>query len=88
MNNKRRATAYNNHNNIIIITTFTRLILTKHQIAIASNFESFNFRLLSVIIILSKTEFKTQYKRVLKFKSNHLPFSSDSNSNLIINFFV
>ena len=59
MDDKRRATIYN-HNNIIIITTFARLILTKYQIAIALlNFESFSFRLLSVIIImLSKTELK------------------------------
>ena len=60
MNNKRRATICN-YNNIIIITTLARLILTKYQIVIALlNFESFNFRLLSAIIImLSKTEFKT-----------------------------
>ena len=90
MNNKERATICN-HNNIIIITTFARLTLTKHQIAIASsNFESFNFRLSSAIIImLSKIEFKTQNnKRVLNLKSNYLSFSSDSDLNLIINFFV
>ena len=61
----------------------------KYQIAIASsNFESFNFRLSSAIIILSKIEFKTQHKRALNFKSNHFSSSSDSNSNSIINFFV
>ena len=60
MNNKGRATAYSDHNNIIIMTTLARLILAKHQIAIVlSNSESFNFRLLSVIIKLSKIEFKT-----------------------------
>ena len=72
------------------MTALARLILTKHQIAIASsNFESFNFRLLSAIIKLLKIEFKTQdNKRFLDFKSDHFSFSSDSNSNLIINFFV
>ena len=87
MNDKRRATIYNNYNNIIIIITFAKLILTKHQIAIASNFESFNFRLLSAIIKLSKTESKT-YKRILNSKSNHFSLSSDLDSNLIINSFV
>ena len=72
------------------MTTFTRLIMTNHQIAIvSSNFESFNIRLLSAIIMmLSKIEFKTQQdnKRVLNFKSNHFFFSSDLNS--IINSFA
>ena len=60
MNNKGRATAYN-YSNIIIIRTFARLIITNHQIAtFVSNFESFNIRLLSAIIImLLKTESKT-----------------------------
>ena len=60
MDDKGRATIYN-HNNIIIITAFARLIITKHQIAaFISNFESFNIRLLSVIVMmLSKTEPKT-----------------------------
>ena len=60
MDDKRRA-AICNHNNIIIIITFAKLIMANHQIAIASNFESFNIRLLSaIIIILLRTEFKTQ----------------------------
>ena len=90
MNDKKRATTYNNYNNIIIITTFARLIITNYQIAIASsNFESFNIRLSSAIIImLSKIESKTQHKRVLNFKSDYFPFSSDSDLNSIINFFV
>ena len=84
------ATTYNNHNNIIIMTTLARLILTKHQIATAlSNFGSFSFRLPSAIIKLSKTESKTQdNKRLLNFKSDHFPFSSDSDPDSIINFFV
>ena len=66
-----------------------RLIITKHQIAIASsNFELFHFRLPSAIIMLSKIEFKTQHKKVLKFKFDHFSFLLDSNSNSIINFFV
>ena len=90
MNDKRRATIYNNYNNIIIMTALARLIITNHQIVIAlSNFESFNIRLFSVIIMmLSKIEFKTQHKRVLNFKSDHLFFSSDLDSNSIINFFI
>ena len=72
------------------MTTFARLIITNHQIAIAlSNFESFNIRLLSVIImILLKTEFKTQQdnKRILNSESDHLFFSL--NLNLIINSFA
>ena len=60
MNDKKRATTYNNYNNIIIITALARLIMMKHQIVILSNFESFNIRLLSAIIMmLSKIEFKT-----------------------------
>ena len=87
MNNKGCATAYNNYKNIIIITTFARLIITNHQIAIASNSETFNIRLFSAtIIMLSKTEFKTQHKRSLNLKSNH--FSSLSDFDSIINFFV
>ena len=85
---KRCATTYSNYNNIIIMTTLARLIMTKHQVAIVlSNFELFNIRLLSAIIImLSKTEPKTQdNKKVLDFESDHLFFSSDS--DLIINFF-
>ena len=87
---KRYATTYNNHNNIIIMITFARLIITNYQVAIASsNSESFNIRLPSAIIMmLSKIESKTQHKRVLNFEFNHLPFSSDSNSDSIINFFV
>ena len=87
MNNKRRATTCN-YNNIIIITTFAKLIITNHQVVtFASNFESFNIRLLSVIIMmLSKIEFKAQdNKRALNFKSDHFPFSLDFDS--IINFF-
>ena len=87
MNDKKRATIYNNHNNTIIMTIFARLILTKHQTATASNFESSSFRLLSAIIKLSKIESKT-YKRVLNFNSNHLSFSLNSDSNSIINSFV
>ena len=71
------------------MTTFASLIITNHQIAIALNFESFNIRLLNVIIImLSKTEFKTQYdnKRALNFESDHFSFSL--NLNLIINSFA
>ena len=70
--------------------TFARLIITNYQVAIASsNSESFNIRLPSAIIMmLSKIESKTQHKRVLNFEFNHLPFSSDSNSDSIINFFV
>ena len=84
MNDKRRATVCN-YSNIIIITTLARLIITKHQIAIAFNVGSFNIRLLSAIVImLSKTELKT-HKRVLNFKSDHLSFSSNLNS--IINSF-
>ena len=87
MNDKGRATIYNNYNNIIIIITFARLIMTKHQVAILSNFGSFNIRLFSAIIMmLSKAELKTQHKRVLNFKSDHFSFSLDSNS--IINFFA
>ena len=72
------------------MTTFARLIITNHQVIIASsNFKSFNIRLPSAIIImLSKIEPKTQHKRVLNFKSDHLFFSLDSDSNSIINFFV
>ena len=89
MNDKRRATTYNNYNNIIIMTAFARLIMTKHQIATAlSNFGSFSFRLFSAIIILSKAESKAQYKRVLNFESDHFSSLSDSDSDLIINFFV
>ena len=90
MNDKGRATICN-YSNIIIIITFARLTLTKHQVAIASsNFESFSFRLLSAIIImLSKIESKTQdNKRVLNLEFKHFSFSSDSDSNSIINFFV
>ena len=60
MNDKGRATICN-YNNIIIMTTFARLIIMNHQIAIfVSNFESFNIRLLSAIIMmLLKIEFKT-----------------------------
>ena len=88
MNDKERAMTYNNHNNIIIMTAFARLVITKHQVAISSNFESFNIRLLSVtIIMLSKIEFKAQdNKRTLNFKSDHLFFSLDLDS--IINFFA
>ena len=87
MNDKRRATTWNNHNNIIIMTTFARLIITKHQIATSSNFESFNIRLFSAIIMmLSKTEFKTQHKRVLDLESDHFSFSLNLDS--IINFFA
>ena len=90
MDDKRRATAYSNHNNIIIMATLARLIMANHQIATAlSNFESFNIRLLSAIIMmLSKIESKAQHKRVLDFKSDHLPSSSDSDPDSIINFFV
>ena len=72
------------------MTIFARLIIANHQIVIAlSNFESFSIRLLSAIIImLSKIESKTQHKRVLNFKSDHLFFSSDSDLDSIINFFV
>ena len=86
MNDKRRATTYNNYNNIIIMTALARLIITKHQIAISSNFESFNIRLLSAIIImLSKIESKAQdNKRALNSEFNHFSFSSDL--DLIINF--
>ena len=71
------------------MTAFARLIMANHQIAVSSNSESFNIRLPSVIIImLSKAESKTQHKRILNFESNHLFFSSDSDSNSIINFFV
>ena len=60
MNNKGRATICS-YNNIIIMTTFARLIITNHQIVIvASNFESFSIRLLSVIIMmLLEAESKT-----------------------------
>ena len=58
---RRCATIYNNHYNIIIMTTFARLIITNYQVAIVSNFESFNIRLLSAIIMmLSKTEFNVE----------------------------
>ena len=81
MNDKKRATTYNNHNNIIIMIALAKLIMAKHQVAAPSNFESFNIRLPSAIIMmLSKAEFKAQHKRVLNFESDHLPFSSDSNS--------
>ena len=69
------------------MTALARLILTKHQIAISSNFGSFNFRLFNVIIKLLKIELKI-YKRTLNPESDHLPSSSDSDSNLIINSFV
>ena len=75
------------------MAALARLIITNHQIAtVLSNFESFNIRLLSVIIMmLLKVESKTQqdnskeHKRVLNFESNDLLFSSDFDS--IINFF-
>ena len=72
------------------MATLARLIMANYQIATASsNFGSFNIRLPSAIIImLSKIEPKTQHKRVLNFKSDHLFFSLDSDSNSIINFFV
>ena len=39
--------------------------------------------------MLFKIEFKAQNnKKVLNFEFNHSPFSSDSNLNLIINFFI
>ena len=87
MDDKKRATVYNNHNNIIIMTAFARLILTKHQTAAASNYGSSSFRLLSATIKLSKVEPKA-HKRALNFESDHLSFSLDSDSNSIINFFV
>ena len=61
MNDKKRATTYNNYNNIIIMITLARLIMANYQIATASsNFESFNIRLSSAtIIMLSKIESKT-----------------------------
>ena len=81
MNDKSRATIYNNHNNIIIMTTFARLVITKYQAAISSNFGLFNIRLFNAIIImLLKTEPKTQHKRALDSKSDHLSFSLDLDS--------
>ena len=69
------------------MTTLAKLILTKHQIVIALNFESFKFRLFNAIIKLSKTEPKT-HKRVLNFESDHFSSLLDSGSNSIINSFV
>ena len=59
MNDKKHTTICN-YNNIIIITTLARLIITNHQIVTsASNFESFNIRLFNAIIImLLKIELK------------------------------
>ena len=69
------------------MAALARLIMAKHQIAISSNFGSFNIRLLSAIIMmLSKIKSKTQHKRVLNFEFDHFSFSSDL--NLIINSFA
>ena len=87
MDDKGRAMAYSNHNNIIIMTAFARLVMTKHQAAALLNSGSFSIRLFSAIIMmLSKVEPKTQHKRALDSESDHFSFSLDL--DLIINSFA